>query len=90
MFHYVYKIHYGNAFYIGVRSCECEPEIDSYMGSGNRCLFRPSTNARKEILSMHETRELAEWEESRLIAENKTNIWCRNKKRSRVFKFGHV
>ena len=90
MHHYIYKISYGNPFYIGVRSSSKEPESDPYMGSGNHCLYRQTTGAKKTILSKHRTRTAAEREESRLLAENADNIWSRNRKRTRCFKHAHV
>lgn len=63
--HYVYQITYNTGKkYIGVRSCNCSIDTDTYMGSP----FHLPTNVIgcKEVLSTHHTRELAMQEEIRL------------------------
>lgn len=93
MFHYVYKIHCGKDFYIGVRSCDWPPEYDTkYMGSGVWCLYGIIRKPRmKEIVSVHETREQAEVAETRLLNENVGKYNCRNRRRSNCKKYkSHV
>ena len=64
--HYVYEITYNTGKkYIGVRSCKCNIEEDVYMGSPFH-LPKEAVIGCKEILSIHETRELAMEEEIRL------------------------
>ena len=64
--HYVYEITYNTGKkYIGVRSCRCNIEEDAYMGSPFH-LPKEAVIGCKEILSIHETRELAMQEEIRL------------------------
>ena len=67
MNHYVYQITYNTGKkYIGVRSCSCSIEADTYMGSA----FHLPENiiGCKEILSIHTSREEAMLEEIRLHA----------------------
>lgn len=91
MNHYVYKLVYGNQFYIGVRSCKCLPADDTkYRGSGVHPNRPGWWNATKEILSTHPSREDAEREESRLLALHSKNPWSRNRKRSCCYKYAHV
>ena len=64
--HYVYEITYNTGKkYIGVRSCRCSIEEDTYMGSPFH-LPKEAVIGCKEILSIHKTRELAMQEEIRL------------------------
>ena len=64
--HYVYEITYNTGKkYIGVRSSRCNIEEDTYMGSPFH-LPKEAVIGCKEILSIHETRELAMQEEIRL------------------------
>lgn len=71
-FHYVYKLIDVNTgqFYIGSRTCECNPEEDNYMGSPYT--WKPiMENLSKEIIKDDfETREEAIEYESNLIGEN--------------------
>ena len=56
--HYVYEITYNTGKkYIGVRSCKCNIEEDVYMGSPFH-LPKEAVIGCKEILSIHETREV--------------------------------
>lgn len=67
MNHYVYQITYNTGKkYIGVRSCNCTIEEDTYMGSAFH--LPPNLIGCKEILSTHTTREEAMFEEIRLHA----------------------
>lgn len=80
--HYVYKVTFGCQYYIGVRSSKVSPEDDwRYLGSGNFILYKikyfPPV---KEILSVHETREEAEKEESRLIRIHIKDYRCKNRR----------
>ena len=64
--HYVYQITYNTSKkYIGVRSCVCNIEEDTYLGSAFH-IPPEATIACKEILSTHSTREEAMLEEIRL------------------------
>lgn len=57
MFHYTYITRAKDGrYYIGVRSCECNPKEDSYMGSHTDTSYFP---ARKRILSTFDSREKA-------------------------------
>lgn len=56
-YHYTYLlIGLDRRFYIGVRSCECLPEEDKYMGSFKDKTFKPIS---KHIQQVFETREEA-------------------------------
>lgn len=71
MRHYVYKLieKTTNEFYYGVRTCECNPHDDSYMGS--MITWNPNkNNLIKEIVCEFETRELSVEFESNIIEEN--------------------
>jgi hypothetical protein len=85
MYHYLYKIKNleTNEYYVGVRSCNCLPEDDPYMGSSsvwtkdyikaNRKILQ------KEILdSSFETRKLANGGEVELLEANEGNESCIN------------
>lgn len=60
--HYVYKITEPRTgqFYIGVRSCDCLPAQDRYMGSGGWIAMIDKRTAHKEILEVFGSREEAE------------------------------
>ena len=71
MKHYVYKLteQITNEFYYGVRSCNCNPIEDSYVGS--MVSWKPNKdNLIKEIVSEFESREEAVKFESNIITEN--------------------
>jgi len=60
-YHYTYKLteFETGLFYVGVRSCKCEPEEDTkYMGSMLHWKVDKS-NLIKEIISVYDTREIA-------------------------------
>lgn len=62
--HYVYLLlGEDSRFYYGVRSCNCDPRDDSYMGSSRDNTFKPN---RKRILSTWDSREAAVAEEIRI------------------------
>jgi hypothetical protein len=62
--HYVYLLlGEDGRFYYGVRSCDCDPKDDSYMGSFRDSTFKPN---RKRILSTWDSREAAVTEEIRI------------------------
>ena len=68
-YHYVYRLDstLSGEFYIGVRSCDCHPNQDRYMGSGCWPATVHKSNLKKTVLSLHETRAEAEEEEKRVI-----------------------
>mgnify|MGYP001149416842 CR=1 FL=1 len=71
MKHYVYKLieKTTNEFYYGVRSCECNPIDDSYMGS--MIAWKPNKdNLIKEVVSEFKSRKEAVEFESKIIEEN--------------------
>ena len=69
-YHYVYEITYADSRkYIGVRSCDCSIEEDSYMGSPFHLPSELVGTGVKEVLSTHTTRQEAMLEEIRLHAE---------------------
>lgn len=68
--HYVYKlIDSDGRYYIGVRSCVCSPEDDSYMGSGvwPRTCAANGIELTKTIVSTHANRSDAEVAEALMI-----------------------
>ena len=68
-YNYVYEILYPNGKkYIGVRSCDCEIEEDTYLGSAFHIPNEMKKQGLKTILSIHKTRENAMKEEIRLHA----------------------
>lgn len=92
MHHYVYRVSFGNSFYIGVRSSKKPPEEDTkYLGSGIFILFKIKYNSPvKVILSTHPSREAAEREESRLLVLHVGKGACMNRKKSRCRKYANV
>ena len=79
MKHYVYKLTETktNEFYYGVRTCDCSPIDDSYMGS--MIAWKPNKdNLIKEIVSEFESREEAVKFESMVIENNIKNPLNRN------------
>lgn len=84
-FHYTYKIinKVTNEFYIGVRSCSCPIENDSYMGSSSIWTKSYIKTHRdyldKIILSVFCTRQEANIEEVKLLQEIQNNPLCVNK-----------
>ena len=83
--HYNYKITNikTGEFYIGVRSCDCDIEEDSYMGSSsiwNKLYIQEhKKDLVKEILKTYETRKLANGGEVELLKEAENNPLCINK-----------
>lgn len=70
-YHYVYKLTepITHEFYYGVRTCNCKPSSDSYMGS--MVTWKPDkTILEKEVLKEFKTRKSAEEYEVKLIKEN--------------------
>lgn len=62
MYHYTYKITFVGIdnFYFGVRSCSCQPEYDSYLGSPTaHKKYWINYEPIKTIISKHTTREEA-------------------------------
>ena len=79
MKHYVYKLKETktNEFYYGVRSCDCHPDKDNYLGS--MISWKPNKdNLKKEIVSMFANREDAVEYESRLLKHHISNPLNRN------------
>lgn len=85
MYHYNYKITNISTgeFYIGVRSCKCNIEEDSYMGSSsiwNKIYIKEhKDNLKKEILEVFPTRKLANGGEIKLLKSVIDNPLCINK-----------
>ena len=83
--HYNYKITNleTREFYIGVRSCSCDPEEDPYMESSsvwNRLYVKEHKDVlTKEILRTFPTRKLANGGEVELLQQVKDNPLCINK-----------
>lgn len=92
MHHYVYRVTSGKRFYIGVRSSKKRPELDTkYLGSGNYILFQVKfIPPVKEILSVHETRDEAQREETRLLCLYIGHRHCMNRKKTRCRKYANV
>lgn len=82
--HYVYKIENveTSEYYIGVRSCQCEIEEDSYMGSStvwNReYLYTNKTVLIKHILDVLDNRPLANIVEAETLAQCYGDKLCIN------------
>ena len=69
--HYTYKIidPQTNQYYIGVRSCECNPQNDDYMRSYRSWKPEDESRLKKEIIkNSFETREQANKHEINLIS----------------------
>jgi hypothetical protein len=85
MYHYNYKITNISTgeFYIGVRSCKCSIEEDSYMGSSsiwNKIYVKEHKDKlKKEILEVFPTRKLANGGEVKLLKSVSDNPLCINK-----------
>lgn len=83
MYHYNYKITNTGEFYIGVRSCKCSIEEDSYMGSSsiwNKIYVKEHKDKlKKEILEVSPTRKLANGGEVKLLKSVSDNPLCINK-----------
>jgi hypothetical protein len=79
MKHYVYKIteKITNEFYYGVRTCDCNPIDDPYMGS--MITWKPNkNNLLKEILCEFNSRDAASEFESTVIKDNITHPLNKN------------
>lgn len=76
IYNYVYKITQlsTNKYYIGLRSSNIAPELDSYMGSGiliTRLIKKYSfSDFKKEILFVFDTREEASLKEQELVTKD--------------------
>lgn len=83
-YHYNYKITntQTNEFYVGVRSCDCEIELDKYMGSSSiwtKLYIKEHKNVlKKEIIATFETRKLANKGEVELLHKYKEDPLCIN------------
>ena len=65
--HYVYELKFDNGMkYLGVRTCDGDPEEDSYKGSSSIITKEQLATCKKVILSEHPTRNEAVLEEVRL------------------------
>lgn len=75
-YHYLYKIVCIDSgdFYIGVRSCNCLPAQDRYMGSGNWPTSVDKTRLRKEVLETFDSRKAAEASEVKAIQAGGTRL----------------
>ena len=79
-FNYVYKItnNINGHYYIGKRSCNCQIKDDDYMGSGvalQKAYKKYSIqNFSKEILSTHDTWQLAYEHEALLVTRDIINL----------------
>ena len=81
VYHYVYEMRVGIQFYIGCRSSKVHPELDfKYRGSGVWCLYGADYGRAKKVLSIWQSREDAEREESRLICELRFKVGCMNRR----------
>lgn len=83
MNHYTYVIYNKNTdeYYIGVRSCECSPQDDSYMGSPAKPIrhrFKREPGWTKFIIGEYATREEAAKDEFDLIQGHLGNGKCLN------------
>lgn len=76
--HYVYRITNPTSsdFYIGVRSCDCLPTQDRYIGSGNWIATQDKRVLVKEVLAEFETREDAE--ASEILHIRSAGAGCQN------------
>ena len=94
-YHYTYLIENLNPtnahqFYVGVRSCDCSPDEDNYMGSSSvldtAIKEQGIANFSKLILNEFKSREEAEINENKIHVENKsaTNPQFYNKKNGTV------
>ena len=80
MNHYVYKTtdQFGN-YYIGVRSCKRDINIDKYIGSGHWILYCTyDSNLVKEIVQTFSSRDEAEEFEIKLIKASLHDCKCQN------------
>jgi hypothetical protein len=76
-----------NQFYIGVRSCTCDPLVDTYMGSMKSWKV-DRTKLTKEIICEYDTRECANDAECFMITIQKKanqNPLCMNKHTGKTF-----
>jgi hypothetical protein len=82
-YHYVYRTSSASGeFYIGARSCLCDPKNDKYLGSGGWVAEQRAAGValKKEILESYPTREALSYGElSHVAAVYKTPL-CRNRK----------
>lgn len=80
-FNYVYRVELESTgeYYIGVRSCDCRPEKDSYKGSMVAWKVDKKLLT-KTIIGLYETRAEANLAESILIKGNVSNRYNRNGK----------
>ena len=79
--HYVYRLTHieTGEFYIGLRSCYCNPSEDKYYGSGRWPQEVCREKLSKEIIGIFKTRQEAEITESFLINKHKDDLLFKNK-----------
>jgi hypothetical protein len=82
MHHYTYVLwdEQTSEYYIGVRSCYCEPNDDDYQGSMVTWKLSDARKAKlkKRVLVEYSTREEAEYWEAVAIEEHILNPYNRN------------
>ncbi len=91
-YHYTYKIIQPSTgfYYIGVRSCKCNPVLDPYKGSMKSWKLTKEEKALciKEIIAQYNTREEANEDEHYMITQVKLD-WkdpnCMNKHTGKTF-----
>lgn len=80
--HYLYRITApaSGDFYVGVRSCECRPSDDPYMGSGvwAKSARQDGVRTVREVLATFDTRDDAEEAERLLIDMVIADKRCQN------------
>lgn len=80
--HYTYRLTHKETkqYYLGVRSCHCTPEDDSYKGSGSWVSQKGIASLlTKEILGTFKTRVEAEANEHQIIRAAQFDPLCQNK-----------
>lgn len=84
--HYVYRVTKVSTgeFYVGARSCHCDPSVDSYMGSGNwvKEQVRLGVELSKEIIEVYPSREALAVGEQKHTGEFFGTALCRNAKKA--------
>jgi len=75
IFHYVYMVtdKITNEKYIGIRSCECDPFEDDYIGSGAKLKGIDKKTLRKDILTVTPDRSTALAIETLLVNDHFVN-----------------
>jgi hypothetical protein len=70
--HYVYRLTHvpTGRWYVGIRSCACDPSADPYLGSGKALKALPREELSKRVLVIVETREEAARIEAQLVGSS--------------------